>query len=717
MAGNALLFGAVCLPFLGAAALAFLGKNLAGERENLLLGRVAQAVSAAEFLLAVCLGLFGAGDVCDLDGIAGSGLHFTMDGFRAVYLVILAFMWMTALLFSTEYMAGHGHVRRYYLFSLLTLGATAGVFLSADLMTMFLFFEVMSLTSYVWVAQEETREALRAAATYLAVAVVGGMVMLMGLFLLYHLTGTLAMGELKEACAAVEDRELMLAAGCLMLFGFGAKAGMFPLHIWLPKAHPVAPAPASALLSGVLTKAGIFGMILLSGSVLFGEETFGLTVLVLGVVTMFLGALLGVFSVNIKRTFACSSVSQIGFIMTGLGMMNITQENTLAADGAFLHMVNHSLIKLVLFLLSGVVYKNLHTLDFNEIKGFGRGKPFFLATYTAGALAIGGVPLFSGYVSKTMLHEAIVMGRHGQAESLGSLLAASEWIFLVSGGMTVAYMLKVFFVLFVEKPSGTVVRHSTKQYLSLPVKILLGIPAVLFAVFGCFPGAFFAPLAKKAEPFFYGGGAGHAGETVHYFSLENLKGALISLGIGLLLYFVFVRRFLCRREGGQTRYVNRIPAWLDLEDGLYRPVFVRLVPEFLAALCRVFDRLVTAKSFGQAIPFLLAAVCRVLDGLAGGIIRLSKTFLFAEVKPREAKGVGISDRLAYLAGSILDGIVGIANRTVWKKKPVHKSYVDIFMAGEEKTSRTVRLVTRSVSYGLLLSCIGLLATMLYLLVG
>lgn len=716
MEGNALLIGAVCLPILGAAALLVFGKNLAGERKNRLLGRAAQAVSAAEFLLAFGLVYWGAGDACDLGGFAGFGLHFTMDGFRAIYLVILTFMWMTALVFSTEYMAGHGNVLRYYLFTLLTLGATAGVFLAADLMTMFIFFEMMSLTSYVWVAQEETGEALRAAATYLAVAIVGGMVMLMGLFLLYHMTGTLAMGELREACAAVKNRELLLVAGCLMLFGFGAKAGMFPLHIWLPKAHPVAPAPASALLSGVLTKAGVFGMILLSGSVLSGEGTFGLIVLVLGVATMFTGALLGVLSVNIKRTFACSSVSQIGFIMTGLGMMNLTQENTLAVDGAFLHMVNHSLIKLVLFLLAGVVYKNLHTLDFNEIKGFGRGKPFFLAAYTAGALAIGGVPLFSGYVSKTMLHEAIVMGRYTQAGGTDNLLAASEWLFLVSGGMTVAYMLKVFFVLFVEKPSETVVRHDTGDYLSLPVKILVGIPAGLFAVFGCVPGAFFTPLAKGAEPFFYGGGTGHM-ETVHYFSLENLKGAMISLLIGLFLYFVVVRRFLCRKEGGETCYINRIPVWFDLEDGVYRPVFTRFVPGVLTVVSRVFDRLVTARWFGRAIPFALAAVCRVFDRLAGGIIGLLKTFLFSEVKPKEAKGVGISDRLAYLAGSILDGIVGIVNRTVRKKKPIQKSYVDIFMAGEEKTSRTVRLVTRSVSYGLLLSCIGLLATMLYLLIG
>lgn len=690
MTENILLTGLFFLPFLGALSLfAFRGKK--AERAW---GMTAQVTAVAEFVLALFFGvqaLFGAGFACRIEQFAGFGLSFVMDAFRAVYLIILTFMWMTAVVFSPEYMRQHENKRRYYLFTLLTLGATAGVFLAADLMTMFIFFEVMSFTSYVWVAQEETKGALRAAETYLAVAVVGGMVMLMGLFLLYHLTGTFAMSELKAACAAAENKGELFAAGCLMLFGFGAKAGMFPLHIWLPKAHPVAPAPASALLSGVLTKAGIFGVILLSGSVLYGVEKFGWIVLVLGTVTMFWGALLGVFSIDLKRTFACSSVSQIGFILVGLGMMNLTEENTLAVNGSFLHMVNHSLIKLVLFLLAGVVYKNLHTLDFNEIRGFGKGKPFFLAAYVSGAFAIGGVPFFSGYVSKTMLHEAIVEGSLRYTGELHTLLSVIEWIFLISGGMTVAYMLKVFFVLFVDAPSETVKRRDTGNYLSLQVKILLGIPAVLFLAMGVLPGGLMQPLAAKAEAFFYGGSTTQEAETLRYFSLENLKGAAISLVIGVFLYFVVVRLWLRRKEDGAFCYVNRLPAWFDLEETVYRPFFAHL------------------------LPFVLAVVCRVLDKLVDGIIYVLRRFVFAEVKPKEQKNT--DNRLAYFGGSVLDGISGLLNRTVRKNRPITKSYVQLLSVGEEEIARTVRLVTRSVSYGLMLSCIGLLLTIIYLLLG
>lgn len=254
-----------------------------------------------------------------------------------------------------EYFAHHRHVSRFYLFLLWTLGATMGVFLSADLMTTFIFFEIMSFTSYVWVAQEENEPSLRAAGTYLAVAVLGGLVMLMGIFLLYHEFGTLEIAGLAAAAGDCENKEILYAAGVCMLVGFGAKAGAFPLHIWLPKAHPVAPAPASALLSGILTKTGIYGILILSCQLFAHEDEWGMLVLVLGVVTMALGAVLAVFSLDLKRTLACSSMSQIGFILVGIGMQGLLgEENALAVHGTLLHMVNHSLIKLVLFMAAGL---------------------------------------------------------------------------------------------------------------------------------------------------------------------------------------------------------------------------------------------------------------------------------------------------------------------------------------------------------------------------
>ena len=194
--------------------------------------------------------------------------------------------------------------------------------------------------------------------------------MLMGLFLLYDAVGTLRMSKLYDAVSSVWEEQslrIYIAGGC-MLFGFGAKAGMFPLHIWLPKAHPVAPAPASALLSGILTKTGVFGVLVVSIEMFRYDPLWGKCILYLGVITMFGGALLAVFSVDLKRTLACSSMSQIGFILVGVGMMELLgTENALAVRGTILHMVNHSMIKLILFMAAGVIYMNLHALNLNEI--------------------------------------------------------------------------------------------------------------------------------------------------------------------------------------------------------------------------------------------------------------------------------------------------------------------------------------------------------------
>lgn len=387
-----------------------------------------------------------------IPGFCGFGLHLELDGFRLVYLLIAVLMWSVSGIFSKEYMAHYKNRRRYYIFFWATFLATAGVFLSADLFTTFIFFEIMSFTSYVWVAFDEKKESLRAAETYLAVAVIGGMVMLMGIFLLYSLTGTLEIDRLHQAAAEVTDKKMLYIAGGLMLFGFGAKAGSFPLHIWLPKAHPVAPAPASALLSGILTKTGIFGIIVISCRIFGGDENWGLLIIALGTITMFLGAFLALFSINLKKTLACSSVSQIGFILVGIGMyvlLAAAGENpSMAARGAFLHMVNHSMFKLVLFLCAGAVFMNLHQLDLNEIRGFGRNKKVLKFCFLMGALGIAGVPLWSGYVSKTLIHESIV---EYQMINPAGLWKAVEWIFLASGGMTVAYMTKLFVAVFVEK--------------------------------------------------------------------------------------------------------------------------------------------------------------------------------------------------------------------------------------------------------------------------
>ena len=601
--------------------------------------------SAAELFLT--LALFKGVHPVAVSGILAEGISFTADAFRSVYAFITAFMWTLTSMFAREYFKNERqNLNRYWFFVLVTLGATEGVMLSADLMTSFVFFEILSFTSFTWVIHEETEEAVKAGYTYLFIAVIGGLVLFMGLLLMKKGAGTLVYSELKEiaesvfrrgveeaahagtgeAGMAAVDPSLMLAGGICILFGFGAKAGMVPVHVWLPKAHPVAPSPASALLSGILTKVGIYGILMTAMNALPSDERFGLVILLAGVVTMALGAVLALFSVNLKRTLACSSMSQIGFILTGTGMMVLltaagNEEGvTLSVCGLMLHMVNHSLIKLTLFMAAGTVVMNLHALDLNRIRGWGRNKPFLKAAFALGALGISGVPFFNGYISKTMLHESIVEGIHA-CTGFSGMLSAIEWIFLISGGLTFAYMLKIFICVFVEKNSDP---HSDSHpYMNgLSTAAVFG-SSLLMPVLGqpYVMTRLAAYMTGKEEILEF-----------HAFSLENLKGGFTSLIIGGMVYLVIVRKVLLRKKEG---YVNLWPAWLDLEERVYRPLLTRILPGVCGSFARIFGENLILKPLSRAGLLIASIVGRIFDmGPDSLIVLLRRTAL----KERKVRG-------------------------------------------------------------------------------
>lgn len=628
-----------------------------------------------------------------IGNICGLGLSFRLDGFRVLYVLIATFMWLMAMLFSTEYMKHYENKKRYYIFSALTYVATVGVFLSADLFTVFLFFEIMSFTSYVWVAQDEKKESLRAGDTYLAIAVMGGLVLLMGLFLLYDMTGTLAMDELLFAREPyLGTTKLYLAGGCI-LFGFGAKAGAFPLHVWLPKAHPVAPAPASALLSGILTKAGIFGILVISCEIFLGDIKWATLILTIGIITMFLGALLALFSINLKRTLACSSVSQIGFILVGIGMQGfLGNENYLAVRGTLLHMVNHSMIKLALFMAAGVIFMNIHELDLNKIRGYGRKKPLLLFIFLMGALGIAGVPLFNGYISKTLLHEGIVeyidllQGSEARVFLywIGEMKAI-EWIFLISGGITVAYMAKIFIAIFVEKNKDEALQKKydeNRKYMNPLSATALTLSALFMPLAGIFPHQISDRIADMGQHFM---NVWVKEEVAAYFSLTNLKDAMISIVIGVTLYFTVVRLWMIKKG----EYVNRWPGYLDLEDYFYRPLLLTVLPVFSVTICRVFDRLV--------------------DTI---VVVLRKT-VFKDSKLPEEPEEG--NEITHAVGSAADSFIHKLNQSVWSYQPHAENKEHKLAMKYQELSENNTIIGRSLSFGLLLVCVGLILVLVYLL--
>ena len=714
-------------------------------------------------------GIAGAGVTLRIEGILAGGLSFRVDGFRAVYAIVTSFMWLFTTIFSAEYFRHEReHLARYRFFVIVTLFATEGVMLSGDLMTSFLFFEILSFTSFTWVIHEEHAEAVRAGYTYLFIAVIGGLVLFMGLLLLYHETGTLSFGELGEAlrqasgsgaggaaatgaaglaagsagsaalqgaaggagaaalqgaaggagaaalqgaaaaggngaaalqgaataaAAGQADPLRIRAAGICILLGFGAKAGMFPVHIWLPKAHPVAPSPASALLSGILTKVGIYGILMTTLTALVTDAAFGVLVLVLGEITMLLGAVLALFSVNLKRTLACSSMSQIGFILTGTGMaVLLTSAGSeegweVAFPGIVLHMLNHSLIKLALFMCAGVVVMKLHTLALDDIRGWGRNKTPLKIAFALGALGISGVPLFNGYLSKTLLHEGIVGGIH-VLRSYAPYLKAAEWVFLFSGGCTFAYMLKLFVCIFIEENADRERQArfdaSTEAMNPLSTAVILG-SSLLMVIFG-------QPAVSTRIAAFM---TGH--EEVlrfHAFSFENLKGSAISLLIGALLYVFFVRRVLMK----DNSYVNRWPARLDLEDLIYRPVLTKYLPAFFGSLAAVFGENKVLTPLARGVRLGLGKLAE-LFGENRILIPLSRTVMF----------------LAAFVGRVLssstDAFIVLLRKTLIRERRVRAPREDeagFFWTLRESASEAAGTIGPNFSYALMMTCIGII---------
>ncbi|MBQ8094597.1 MAG: sodium:proton antiporter [Clostridia bacterium] len=702
-----------------AAALAYVaGRQNKDLRDNLVI-----LFCAAELVLsAVCVFLAACGRdlTASIPGFCGFGLTFRLDGFRAMYALIGGVMWTMCAMLSKEYFSRHYRNRnRYYFFYLMTLGATVGVFLSADLYTTFIFFEIMSFTSYTWVAHDETPLAMRSAETYLAVAVIGGMVMLFGLFCLKLEVGTLVIADLYEAAQQAERSKLLVPAVCILL-GFGAKAGMFPLHIWLPKAHPVAPAPASALLSGILTKTGIYGIIVVTLEIFRGDPAFANLVLLLGVITMFLGALLGVFSINLKRTLACSSMSQIGFILTGIACSSLLgAHNALAARGTVLYMLNHSLFKLILFMSAGVVYMNLHKLDLNDIRGFGRHKPLLHFAFLMGMFGLMGIPYFSGYVSKTLIHEGIVELAELMAEeglrSSALVYTVVEWIFLLSGGLTGAYMLKLYICIFWERhPLYQMAYDDVAFPMSRLSSFALFVSAVLVPLLGVRPSLTMDPVADLMAGMTH---QGHLGDAVDYFSLTNLKGALISISIGLVVYFGLIRPLLTRKTADGRVYINAWPEKLDLEERIYKPLIAGLTRagHAIAALGsepvleqRIFKPLIRAVTLIGFVPARLLGT--VTDAVAA---LLTRTVLRESHQNAYSEHVG--NTLVYAAGSAADAAAEGLNRTIYRKDPREHHFVGR-LAGIWDGARDVRQrATHTMSYALLMFGLGLCATLIYLI--
>ena len=362
-------------------------------------------------------------------------LCFRGDGVSLFFVALVGFIWFLVEFHAFGYMKHEGNEPQFFGFFLLTYAALIALAFARNAVTLYMCFELMTLCSMPLVLHNGSSTSRRASYAYLGYSTLGASLSLLGFFLLSAQGNELSfvpMGGVVQG-----DEKTVLTAAFLIILGFGAKAGMVPLQMWLTEAHPVAPSPASAVLSGLITKGGVLAIIRCTFQ-LFGREMLRGTwvqtaILVLSIITIFTGSMLALREKLLKKRMAYSTISNVSYVLFGLFLMD---EAGMGAPGAFLQIVFHALAKDALFLCAGSIIFATGKTRVDELKGIGRQMPVTMWCFAIASLSLIGIPPMGGFVAKYYLASG--------ALATGSALATVGVVTLmVSALLTAFYLLPI----------------------------------------------------------------------------------------------------------------------------------------------------------------------------------------------------------------------------------------------------------------------------------
>ncbi len=357
------------------------------------------------------------------------GIEMRLDALAALLLVLVNVIAFLAALYSVEYMREYTAKHRYYALLLLMVAGMNGVVLAGDLFNLYVMMEIAAVASYALVAFGCAHEELEASFKYAVLGTLASTMILIAIALIYSLTGSLSMVQIAEHVEGLGDPRALLLASALFLCGFGLKAALVPFHTWLPDAHPSAPAPISAMLSGVLIKAiGIYALVRIVFNVIGAGEGELAALRWLGMLSMVIGGVLAAGQSDIKRLLAYSSIGQMGYVALGFGLAT-----PLGVVGAVYHLVNHAVFKSLLFLNAGAVEQATGTRELSRLGGLARRMPVTGATSLVASLSVAGLPPFNGFFSKLIVIVACV-----QAGEYGFALVAA-----LMSAVTLVYQLRI----------------------------------------------------------------------------------------------------------------------------------------------------------------------------------------------------------------------------------------------------------------------------------
>ena len=409
----------------------------------------------------------------------GVALQFRVDQFGLFFGVLASALWIATSVYSIGYVRGlneHAQTRYFFNFAL-CLSATMGIAFAGNLLTLFIFYEILTVSTYPLVAHKETEDAIMGGRKYLAYTLIAGVVILFAIIFIYTLTGTL---DFKPGgfLLGYGSSGTLIFLFVLLILGFGVKAGLMPMHEWLPTAM-IAPTPVSALLHAVaVVKAGVFGslriILYVFGPRLLHDLNLWLVLAYFASFTVIVSGMYALAQDNLKRRLAFSTINNLAIIIMGAALLTPS-----AIKGSIFHIGSHGFMKITLFFVAGAIYVKTHKENISELDGLGRQMPLTMGAFAIGAMGVAGTPPICGFISKWYL-------------AMGSLEAKEAFflfVLLVSALMDVAYFFPIIYNSFFKVPQEAVNPSIDEAPKRMVVPLV--VTALISFILGIFPNAFF----------------------------------------------------------------------------------------------------------------------------------------------------------------------------------------------------------------------------------
>lgn len=484
----------------------------------------------------------------------------SMDGLSALFVLIVCVGAVAAVLYSRGYLAHYldrkspAHISLHYTALVVMFYAMLGVVTSEGGFSFLFFWELMTVASFLLILFDaERREVRRAALAYVIMMHVGFALLLIGFVRLDAVCGSADFALLGDYFRSQPALPLFI----VFLAGFGMKAGMFPMHVWLPEAHPAAPSHVSALMSGVMIKTGIYGIARVTAQIadLPTLHTAGVILLAAGIVTGLWGVILAAAQNDVKRLLAYSSIENIGIVLIGLGMAALGKSsgNQLVAicgiTGALLHTLNHSLFKSLLFFGAGNIRSATHTTSLDALGGLARHMPVTGVLFLAGTAAICALPPLNGFVSELLIYLGMLDGIASGSNTLAS--AAGLTALALIGGVVILAFTKLYGTVFLGAPRTHEVAEAAEVDNFRIAAMAVPLAGILFI--GLFPQSAVSAVTRAAGFFIH-----HPADAADYLLWPTL--AAVSRTAWLLILIVGVLAWL-RSRALRSRTVAKGATW------------------------------------------------------------------------------------------------------------------------------------------------------------